>query len=153
METLWSEAIAGFAERVRREGEAAWTAIAREWDHCSTLEFLEHHGWSEGAIEAFGLLQFQEALMNSSFLELLREELTECYVDLLEIAGGMDRLPGAFLPELGPRIRFGAKMIALDQDERSATVHYQTSAGPVPGDRRPRPGHGPVRRAPARRGR
>ena len=129
IERLWGEAIAGFAERVRREGDEAWTAIAREWDHCSTLEFLEQRGWSEGAIEAFGLLQFQEALMNSSFLELLREEVTECYGNLVEIAGGMDRLPGAFLPELGPRIRFGAKMIALDQDERSATVHYQTPAG------------------------
>ncbi|HEX9187480.1 MAG TPA: FAD-dependent oxidoreductase, partial [Vicinamibacteria bacterium] len=92
-------------------------------------EFLEHCRWSEGAIEAFGLLQFQEALMNSSFLELLREEVTRCYVDLVEIAGGMDRLPNAFLPELRSRVRFGAKMIALDQDGRSATVHYQTPAG------------------------
>ena len=41
----------------------------------------------------------------------------------------MDRLPGAFVPALRSRIRFGAKMIALDQDERSATVHYQTAAG------------------------
>ena len=113
----------------RATGDAAWAAIVREWDHCSTREFLEHCGWSEGAIEAFGLLQFQEALMNSSFLELLREEVTRCYVDLVEIAGGMDRLPRAFLPGLRPRIRFGARMIALDQDERSATVHYQTPAG------------------------
>jgi monoamine oxidase len=67
--------------------------------------------------------------MNSSFLELLREELTRCYVDLVEIAGGMDRLPGAFLRDLRSRIRFGTRMIALDQDERSATVHYQTPAG------------------------
>jgi monoamine oxidase len=67
--------------------------------------------------------------MNSSFLELLREEVTRCYVDLAEIEGGMDRLPGAFVPGLRPRIRFGARMIALDQDERSATVHYQTPAG------------------------
>ena len=129
VDTLWAQAVAGLAEQVARDGDAAWSAIAKEWDHCSTREFLEHCKWSEGAIEAFGLLEFQEALMNSSFLELLREELTRCYVDLAEIAGGMDRLPTAFLPELRPRIRFGAKMVALDQDERSATVHYQTPAG------------------------
>jgi monoamine oxidase len=129
VDALWSEAIAGFTDRVAREGDAAWAAIVQEWDHCSTREFLELCHWSEGAIEAFGLLQFQEALMNSSFLELLREEVTRCYADLVEIEGGMDRLPGAFVPALGPRIRFGAKMIALDQDERSATVHYQTAAG------------------------
>ena len=62
-------------------------------------------------------------------MELLREEVTRCYVDVAEIEGGMDRLPGAFVPGLRPRIRFGARMIALDQDERSATVHYQTTAG------------------------
>ena len=129
VDALWTQAVAGFAEQVSRDGDTAWAAIAKEWDHCSTREFLEHCKWSEGAIEAFGLLEFQEALMNSSFLELLREEVTRCYVDLVEIAGGMDRLPTAFLPELRPRIRFGAKMVALDQDERSATVHYQTPAG------------------------
>jgi hypothetical protein len=31
-------------------------------------------------------------------------------------------------PELRPRIRFGAKMIAPDQGEQSATVHYHTPA-------------------------
>jgi monoamine oxidase len=129
VDALWAEAIAGFTDRVAREGDAAWADIARDWDHCSTREFLEHCRWSEGAIEAFGLLQFQEALMNASFLELLREEVTRCYVDLVSIAGGMDRLPTAFLPDLRSRIRFGARMIALDQDARSATVHYQTPAG------------------------
>lgn len=129
VDALWTEAIAGFTDRIAREGDAGWDAIVRQWDHCSTREFLEECRWSEGAIEAFGLLQFQEALMNSSFLELLREEVTRCYADLVEIEGGMDRLPGAFVPGLRTRIRFGAKMIALDQDERSATVHYQTAAG------------------------
>jgi monoamine oxidase len=129
VDALWTEAIARFTDQVAREGDAAWAAIVKEWDHCSTLEFLEQCRWSEAAIEAFGLLQFQEALMNSSFLELLREEVTRCYTDLVEIEGGMDRLPAAFVPGLRSRIRFGAKMIALDQDERSATVRYQTSAG------------------------
>jgi monoamine oxidase len=61
VDALWAEAIQGFIDRVAREGEAAWTTIVREWDHCSTREFLEECHWSEGAIEAFGLLQFQEA--------------------------------------------------------------------------------------------
>ena len=47
--------------------------------------------------------------MNSSFLELLREEVTRCYADLVEIEGGMDRLPAAFVPGLRSRIRFGAE--------------------------------------------
>ena len=72
-------------------------------------EFLELRGWSEGAIEMFGLLSNQEALMNSSFLELLREELGGYYTDLVHIDGGTDQLPRAFLPELAARIRFGAQ--------------------------------------------
>ena len=68
-------------------------------------EFLELRGWSEGAIEMFGLLFNQEALMNSSFLELLREELGGFYTDLVYIDGGTDQLPRAFLPELASRIR------------------------------------------------
>jgi monoamine oxidase len=129
VDALWAESIAPLVERVAREGDAAWAAIVEEWDHCSTREYLERCRWSEGAIEAFGVLQFQEALMNSSFLELLREEVTRCYVDLAEIEGGMDRLPAAFLPELRSRIRFGARLVALDQDATSATVHYQTAGG------------------------
>jgi monoamine oxidase len=41
----------------------------------------------------------------------------------------MDRLPRAFLPEMQHRIRFGAKMISIDQSERSVLIHYQTAAG------------------------
>ena len=48
----------------------------------------------------FGLLFNQEALMNSSFLELLREELGGYYTDLVYLDGGTDSLPRAFLPEL-----------------------------------------------------
>lgn len=65
-------------------------------------EFLELRQWSEGAIEMFGLLFNQEALMNSSFLELLREELGGFYSDLVYLDGGTDQLPRAFLPELAP---------------------------------------------------
>jgi monoamine oxidase len=77
----------------------------------------------------FGLLCNQEAIMNSSFMELLREELGECYTNMVYIEGGTDLLPRAFLPILKDRIRFGAKMVALDQTPESVTVHYRTGAG------------------------
>jgi monoamine oxidase len=71
----------------------------------------------------FGLLADQEALLNSSFLELLREEVGGFYSDMVEIEGGMDLLPRAFLPELQGRIRYGAKMTAIEQDTQGVTVH------------------------------
>ena len=83
----------------------------------------------EAAIELFGLVCNQEALMNSSFLELLREEVGNYYTDMVRIDGGTDQLPHAFLPFLRDRIRFGARMIAIDQSDDGVTVHYQTAAG------------------------
>jgi monoamine oxidase len=126
---LWQNALAPFAEKLQTCGDSAWAEIVSAYDGFSTREFLEHCKWEEAAIELFGLLADQEALMNSSFLELLREELGSYYVDMVEIDGGMDLLPRAFLPELQGRIRFGAKMIAIDQDEQKVTINYQTSAG------------------------
>jgi hypothetical protein len=106
-------------------------------------EFLELKGWSEGMIEMFGLLNNQEAMMNSSFLELFREDGGNYYTNMCQIAGGADNLPCAFLPALGSRIRYGARMIAIDQTpmrwfttrrglllERAATMR---SYGSIPG--------------------
>jgi monoamine oxidase len=48
---------------------------------------------------------------------------------MVELEGGTDRLPYAFLPALRNNIRFGAKMIAIDQSPDDVTIHYQTQAG------------------------
>lgn len=125
----WEAALASLAKRLESEGEAAWEAIVDQYDDYSVREFLEELKWSEGAIERFGLLFNYEALMNSSFVELLREELGDYYRDLVQIEGGTDRLPNAFMPLLRDRIRFGAKMIAIDQSPDRVTIHYSTKSG------------------------
>ena len=129
VDDLWAEALRPFAKRLEEEGEGCWPEIAAEYDQYSTREFLETLNWSEGAIERFGLLANQEALMNSSFLELLREEVGNYYTNMVEIEGGMDNLPRAFLPSLKDHIRFGARMVAIDQSPEQVTVHYRTKAG------------------------
>lgn len=126
---LWDAALQPLVARLREHGDGAWEAIVAEYDQYSTREFLEKCGWSEGAIEMFGLLADQEALMNASFLELFREEAGNYYTDMVQIEGGMDRLPGAFLPALRRRIRFGARLIAIGQSPSAVTVHYQTATG------------------------
>ena len=114
---------------LEKDGDAAWEEIIVKYDQYSTREFLELNGWSEGMIEMFGLLANQESVMNSSFLELFREDSGNYYTNMIEIQGGTDRLPYAFLPDLKDNIRFGAKMIAMDQSPRDVTIHYQTPAG------------------------
>jgi monoamine oxidase len=71
----------------------------------------------------------QESLMNTSFLELLREETGQFYRNMVHIDGGMDHLPRGFLPQLASRIRFGARMVAVDQTSHDVCVHYTTAAG------------------------
>ncbi len=133
---LWLKCIQPLIDHLQGGGEAAWDEIVQKYDQYSTREFLELNNWSEGAIEMYGLLANQEAVMNSSFLELFREDAGNYYTNMVEIEGGTDRLPYAFLPDLRENIRFGARMIALDQSPENVTVHYQTRSGKIPGNRR-----------------
>ena len=133
--TLWIKTIRPLIELLEKGGEAAWDEIVSRYDQYSTREFLEANGWSEGAIEMYGLIANQEAVMNSSFLEVFREDSGNYYTNMVEIQGGTDRLPHAFLPELKDNIRFGAKMIAIDQSPDEVTIHYQTVSGRFQGNR------------------
>ena len=127
---LWEEALHPIVQKLEREGETAWEEIYATYDQYSVREFLEDvNHWSESAIEIFGLLFNQEAMMNSSFLELLREEVGGFYTNLVQLVGGTEQLPLAFLPALKNHIRFGAKMTALDQSPSDVTIHYRTLAG------------------------
>ena len=126
---LYMSALQPLLASLEKDGDMAWAEIVAQYDQYSTREFLELNGWSEGIIEMFGLLANQESVMNSSFLELFREDSGNYYTNMVEIQGGADRLPHAFLPELKENIRFGAKMIAIDQSPDDVTIHYQTPAG------------------------
>ena len=125
---LWDETIRPIKRKLEAEGETSREQIYADYDRYSTREFLEANGWSEGAIEMYGLLGNQEARMHSSFGELLRSELSHSFVDMYQIAGGTDRLPHAFLPGLQNGIRFGARVTAIDQSPSTVTVYYQTLA-------------------------
>ncbi len=126
---LYMEALKPLLDMLEKDGDAAWEEIVAKYDQYSTREFLELNGWSEGMIEMFGLLANQESVMNSSFLELFREDSGNYYTNMIEIQGGTDRLPHAFLHDLKDEIRFGARMIAMDQSPDDVTIHYETKAG------------------------
>jgi monoamine oxidase len=128
-DAMWEEAIADIRSLHEREGEAAWEAIVAEYDRFSLYEFLRARGFSEGAIEYYAVMNFVEADMHNAFVEVLREDLGKAYVDMQEIVGGSDLLPRAFYEQLRDRIRFGAEVYALGQDERGVTVHFKTEAG------------------------
>jgi monoamine oxidase len=126
---LFDAAIAPMVEQIHAQGDAAWDDLNKRYDKYSTRDFLLELDWSEDAIEMYGVLAHQEARMNASFVELLRSEIGHSFKDMYQVENGLDNLPRAFLPELKGHIRFGAKMIALDQSPDSVSVHYQTHAG------------------------
>lgn len=127
-DALWEDAIADLRAMVANDGLAAWEEIVRRWDEFSLYEFLREKGWSAGAIEYYSVLNFLEADMHNSVVEMLREDIGGAYVDMQEIVGGMDRLPNAFYAELESEVRLGADVFAMEQDPSGVTVHYKTEA-------------------------
>jgi len=123
---LWKTTLAPLVRQIGRDGEAAWAELSRLYDRCSLREFLASHGWTEEGIELFGILLNQEALLDTSALELLREELSGCYVDTACIEGGMDRLPRAFLPHLAGALRLHTRVVAIEQSNSGVTVTCET---------------------------
>ena len=102
----------------------------REYDQYSLREFLEVKGFSEGAIEMYGVMNFVESDMNNA---VRRGAARGPGQGLRGHAGDRGRhrtmLPRAFYGELQDRIRFGAEVFAIDQDADSVTVHFKTEAG------------------------
>ena len=126
---LWDEATSEFRQRYAEGGVGSLDALLREFDQYSIREFLIMRGFSEGAIELYGVMSFRESNMNAAVVEQLREIVGRSFEDMQEIVGGMDRLPYAFYEHLKPYVRFGAAVTAIEQDPDSVTVHYQGPAG------------------------
>ena len=97
---LWNEATREFRERYEAGGVGSLDDLLREYDQYSIREFLVARGFSEGALELYGVMSFREANMNAAVVEQLREIVGRSFEDMQEIAGGMDLLPRAFYAEL-----------------------------------------------------
>jgi monoamine oxidase len=126
---LWNEATSEFRQRYEEGGQDTLDDLLKEYDQYSIREFLTLRGFSEGALELYGVMSFREANMNAAVVEQLREIVGRSFEDMQEIAGGMDQLPNAFYEQLKPYVRFGAEVVAIDQDPSSVTVHYKSTSG------------------------
>lgn len=126
--TRWEREIAPLLATIDAHGDLGWEEVARTYDQYSLAEFLESRGWSQGAIELWGLLTHMEPFMNSAFLEVLREEAGRWFTDVVTIPGGMDRLPAAFLADLRDAIRYGMRVIAIEQHPGGVRVRCRTIA-------------------------
>jgi monoamine oxidase len=125
---LWNAAVQDVIDLWKREGDHAFDALLEEYDKYSIREFLELKGFSEGAIELYGVMSFRESNMNAAVIEQLREIVGRAFEDMQEIAGGLDLLPNAFYAQMPECVRFGAEVRAIEQDAEGVTVHYRTAA-------------------------
>jgi monoamine oxidase len=126
---LWNEATSEFRERYEKGGVDSLDGLLREYDQYSIREFLTIRGFSEGALELYGVMSFRESNMNAAVVEQLREIVGRAFEDMQEIAGGMDQLPRAFYGQVRESVRFGAEVNAIEQDETGVTVHYRSPVG------------------------
>lgn len=127
--SLWEDATQELRAWIEADEAAGWERIRREYDGYTIREFLEVRGFSEGAIEMYGVMNFVEAGLNNAVMEEFREDFGKAYEDMQEIVGGMDNLPNAFYRAMPELIRFGTEVHAIDQDTDSVTVHVKTEAG------------------------
>jgi monoamine oxidase len=125
----WENLVRPIAERLAGAPEDSWLDLLGPYESMSTRAYLVARGWSDAAIEAFGLLFNQESLLGNAFVEVLIEEARGAFGDLVQIAGGMDRLPLSLGSELGERVRFGEQVVAVEQDGQGATVRSRSRGG------------------------
>ena len=143
-EDLWNEATQEIRELYAQEGEDALDRICAEYDQYSIREFLRERGFSEGAIELYGVMSFRESNMNAAVVEQLREIVGRAFEDMQEIVGGMDLLPTRLLPRAQAARPVRRRGHAIEQDDHTVTVHYRTGSGQVHGHRRLRDLRDPV---------
>ncbi len=85
-------------------------------------------GWSTDVINAYGIIENQQARLNNGIVALVREHLAGSFSDdrIYQIYGGTDLLPKSFLPYLSDNIIFGAKVNGLKKERNKARVYYTT---------------------------
>jgi len=128
LQVLWDELISPYRELVQQD-PTSWTQLREELQSISLRQFMQNAGWSEAAIELYGLVAGFETLLSASAAEFLGEVLQDLRSNTMTIEGGMDQLPMSFLPELEDCIAFGTRVHALDQDEDGVIIHVENVGG------------------------
>ncbi|WP_370527032.1 flavin monoamine oxidase family protein [Thermoactinomyces sp. CICC 23799] len=126
---LLNLAVSPITQFIEEDPDQRWITVIKEFDKYSVDSFFRYNpvGWtlSPAAIEQILVLADLEGLPELSFLEALRELilLESPDVSFYEVAGGLDQLPKAFLPQLRPNILFRHKMTRIVQNEREVTIY------------------------------
>jgi monoamine oxidase len=126
---MWDRTLEPIQDAMREESTVAWEVIQQRLQRVSLREFLRDLGWSEGAIEKYGLFAGFETLLHASACEFIREFVADLRSATYAIRGGMDLLPRGLADELGNDIRYGQMITALDQTDDQVIIHTRGLGG------------------------
>jgi glycine/D-amino acid oxidase-like deaminating enzyme len=117
-EALLEAVIQPIVEFVESDPATNWPIVLERYDKYSIRGYLkEQTRYSEAAIEMIGILLDEEALMSTSFIESIRDQIDiNANNTYREIRGGMERLPRSFLKELKGNIRLNFRIDRIEQD-------------------------------------
>jgi monoamine oxidase len=128
-EQLLSMAIKPVVDFIKQDPVRNWKVVVKDFDRYPISFFLRNNpvgmSLSSGAMESIEVLLGLEGFPELSFPAILRELIPLFSPDIhfYEIAGGNDRLPHAFLPELKDHIHFGQQMTKIVQHQQQVTIH------------------------------
>ena len=120
----WEEFVRHSTEQLESD-ENYWDELLGRHGDASVFEFFRRQKYSVESITAFAWVAGLEPVLRNSVLELLQVAIAWHDTGMIQIVGGMDGLPNAFVPTLQNSLQLGAEVVALDYTADSVTVHYK----------------------------
>jgi monoamine oxidase len=106
-----------------------WPPASLSRFETSLPDFLRAQGSSESMVQ---MLALGHDLGGMSTLQLLRDAAVNASTKVwYKIRGGNDQLPRALAAKLSDKVRYGAPVVRIEQDERSVRVVYLQTGVPV----------------------
>ncbi|MGK7874907.1 MAG: FAD-dependent oxidoreductase [Xenococcaceae cyanobacterium] len=125
-EDIWTKAAISRINALTKEeiadlrSDSPKTETLRTLDREPLGQLFYDAGFSEEAIEWFGVTYGLEAFMSTSALEHIREQYDRVWIDSFdEIVGGTERLPLTMVDKLKSKPRMGCKVSRLERDDQS----------------------------------
>lgn len=110
-----------------RSAVASWPpASLAELDRLTLRQLVAKAGLSPDVYEALGLIAFEQQSALDCVTLMASGHGSKAPA---KIVGGNDKLPDAFAAKLGDRIRYGARVVRIEQDRKAAYVSYQQAGG------------------------
>lgn len=121
---IWNDSLKELMENTGDPKSLDWppSSIAK-YDQYSFKELIEKMGYSKSYSDAVNIGWETEKGMDMSVIELVREIQLSGLATRYKIIGGNDLLPAKMAEELANHIRYGVRVLDIQQNENEAIVY------------------------------